>query len=257
MARVFAGELTRIDVEVVERLRRELPDDFSVLAEVNVGRNVDVIVVRPMGREPALLVAAELKHVSRPLMGQTDGLWRERMNDGEWRPIRPSNNHDINHHWQAVNAADALQRWLRHNQDRFLGFHGAVPDWQVRVWPQLVLYGVPREAHELPAQPVTRFGSWFFNIDQWINELNVRRPREGMTLSQLDVERLIDALGLMNIPNVAALATRRADTADYSTDTVVQDLARRVLALEIMLAATAGATTRHNEPRPAPVLRSA
>lgn len=242
MARIYAGELTRIDVDVLERLQQELPDDFYVFAEVNVGRNVDVFVIRPMGSRPAVMVAAELKRVFRPLKGSTDGVWKEKGADGVWRTISPSNRQDINHHWQSVNATNALRRWLWLNQSRFRSSKSSVPGSQMRAWPHLVLYGLPREAHELPDGPITRFGEWFFNVGAWIDSLSRQKAYEGMPVSDQEIERLIEALGLLSLPDqtsLRALSEHRA--ADAVTD-ALRDLQRRVLALEAELHMAANAT---------------
>src|SRR5947209_7190339 len=63
VARIFAGELSRIDQEVLAGVQR-LPDDFWVFAEFHVGRNVDWLIIRPIPGRPSVLIMTECKRVS-------------------------------------------------------------------------------------------------------------------------------------------------------------------------------------------------
>jgi hypothetical protein len=235
MARVFAGELKNIDRELVERLREELPDDFTVLAEVTVGRNVDLVIIKPCASGPALLIAAELKHVSRPLFGQADGVWKEMTDDGDLKIIRPSNDDDINHYWQSVHAADALQRWLWLNQRIFRDDADALDGNRFAVWPDLVLLGDPAIAHRLPIAPANRYGQWYFGADAWVRHLLTWIPKKGVPLHQREINRLIEAMGLMELSAPDATPLLTVDVPSIELDSDVRDLKRRVLALESML----------------------
>lgn len=239
MARIFAGELTKIDREVVERLRKELPDDFSVLAEVNVGRNVDYVIIRPNGDAPALLIAAETKHVFRTLFGQTDGQWRELTDCGDWKLIEPSNQNDINYYWQAVHSADALKRWLWCNQRIFRDDDDALDGNRFAVWPDLVLLGDPAIAHSLPDGPASRFGQWYFGFDAWVRHLLTWDARVGVALRQREIDRLIEAMGLMELPADWSWLRPVDNKPSDDLASAVRDLSERVVTLEAMLAGNA------------------
>lgn len=241
MARVFAGELMHVEREVVERLREELPDDFTVLAEVNVGRNVDLVIIRPNGDEPAVLIAAELKRVSRPLMGQTDGFWKELADNGDWIDVEPSNGgRDVNHYWQAVHAANALKDWLWLNQRLYRDDADPIEDAMFGCWPDLVLMSDRELVHRLPIAPANRFGRWFFDVDTWVAHLLAWNPRKGIPLNQDEVGRLIDALGLVEVSSPQPLVMARGSHEATTLLSVVRDLKERVLALELMVAPGGG-----------------
>ncbi len=240
MARIYAGELTKVEKEVVERLREELPDDFTVLAEVNVGRNVDLVVIRPNGEGPAVLIAAELKRVSRPLMGQTDGVWKELTDEGEWLEIEPSNSRDVNHYWQAVHAGNALKDWLWRNQRLYRDDADEVEGGRFSAWPDLVLLSDQELVHRLPIAPANRFGRWFFDLGEWVAHVMSWNPRKGVPLNQREVGRLIDALGLIEIAAPEASAAASGGQGASALVSVVRDLKERVLALELMVATGGG-----------------
>jgi hypothetical protein len=236
MAKIFCGELVNIDKEVVERLRSELPDDFTVLAEVNVGRNIDLVVIRPNADGPAVLIAAELKHVSRPLTGQTDGVWKELTDGGGWSVIEPSNNNDLNFYWQSVHSANALKRWLWLNQRIFRDDAAALDENRFAVWPDLVLLGDPTIPHRLPIAPANRYGQWYFGVDDWMRHLVAWNPRKGVPLHQREVNRLVEAMGLLEVLAPDAMPLVAVDVPGVELDPDMHDLQRRVLALESMLA---------------------
>jgi hypothetical protein len=235
MARIYAGELTKVEKEVVERLREELPDDFTVLAEVNVGRNVDLVVIRPNGDAPAVFIGAELKHVSRPLLGQTDGAWKEMTDDGDWKVIEPSNDNDLNYYWQAVHAADALQRWLWLNQRIFRDDASALDGNRFNVWPDLVLLSDRPIAHRLQTAPANRYGKWYFGFDEWLRHLLEWNPRKGVPLHQREVDRLVEAMGLVELPGLETRLLPADEAPQDELASVVRDLKERVLVLESML----------------------
>jgi len=235
MARIYAGELTKVEKEVVERLRDELPDDFTVLAEVNVGRNVDIVVIRPNAERPALIIAAELKRVSRPLMGQTDGVWKELTDQGEWVEIEPSNSRDVNHYWQAVHAANALKDWLWRNQRLYRDDPEAVDEGRFSAWPDLVLLGDDTIVHRLPLAPANRFGLLFFGLDAWVDHVLAWIPRKGVPLNQREVDRLVEVMGLMELPALDARPRPIEVSPEDELAAVVRDLKERMLVLESML----------------------
>lgn len=236
MARIFCGELVNIDREVVERLRSELPDDFTVLAEINVGRNIDLVVVRPNADAPAVLIAAELKHVSHPLTGQTDGVWKELTDGGDWSVIEPSNDDDLNFYWQSVHSANALKRWLWLNQRIFRDDAGALDDNRFAVWPDLVLLGDPAIPHRLPIAPANRYGQWYFGVDDWMRHLLAWNPRKGVPLHQREVDRLIEAMGLMELPARESRPVPAAVPDGDGLASILRDLNQRVIALESLFA---------------------
>lgn len=248
MARIYAGELSRVEKDVVERLREELPEDFTVLAEVNIGRNVDLVVIRPNGDNPALLIAAELKHVSHPLMGQTDGVWKELNDEGDWEDIEPSNSRDVNYYWQSVHAGNALKDWLWRNQRLYRDDAVEVEGGRFSAWPDLVLIGDPVTPHRLPIAPTSRYGQWYFGVDAWLRHLLAWSPRKGIPLHQREIDRLIEALGLMELPAPQAQLRRVAASPEDEMAAAVRDLKERVLVLESMLAGTSRSVTAIGRP---------
>lgn len=249
MARIYAGELTKIDQGIVERLRERLPDDYTVLAEVNIGRNVDLAVIRPNGNSPALLIAAELKHTSRALKGQTDGVWSELADNGDWVEIEPSSSRDINYYFQAVHAADALKGWLWRNQRLYRDDAGAIGEAHFSAWPDLLLLSGTPVVHRLPMAPANRFGMWFFELDTWIDHVRGWMPRKGVALHQAEIDRLIGAMGLIELPQVDGPTPVSSlkpvpDVPGNDLASVVRDLRERVLVLEATVSRT----------RPAPAL---
>ena len=238
MARIYAGELSRVEKDVVERLREELPEDFTVLAEVNIGRNVDLVIIRPNGDNPALLIAAELKHVSRPLMGQTDGVWKELNDEGDWQDVEPSNSRDINYYWQSVHAGNALKDWLWRNQRLYRDEGVEIEGGRFSAWPDLVLIGDPAVPHRLPIAPTSRYGQWYFGVDAWLRHLLTWNPRKGVPFNQREVDRLIEVMGLVELPGVEGRLPL-ADPPQHDLTSVVRDLGERVLILESWLTDTA------------------
>lgn len=236
MARIFAGEIGNIDRKVIERLRAELPEDFTVLAEINVGRNIDIVVIKPNGESPAVLIAAELKRRSRPLTGQTDGVWKELADDGDWKVIKPSNDSDLNFYWQSVHSADALQRWLWMNQRIFRDDIGAIDGNRFAVWPHLVLYSDAPVGHRLPIAPLSKYGQWYLGIDDWVRHLLSWNPRKGVALHQREVDRIVEAMGLIELHSSEPAQMPAVNAPGEELATVVRDLGERVLALESMFA---------------------
>jgi hypothetical protein len=194
MARVYAGELSKLDEEVLEAVKR-LPDDFWALAEFNIGRNVDWFIIRPKQYEPSTLIVTELKRSTRPVRGSIDGMW-ERMNEAlEWEEI-PANVKDLNYYWQSVNTANALADWLWNFQRLYLDSEEIKPPDQFRVWPNLLLLSPAGVQHRLPLGPSNKYGRWFYAIEQWLQHVVGWNSRMGISLTHDEVARLVEALQL-------------------------------------------------------------
>jgi hypothetical protein len=195
MARIFAGELSMIDQEVFDALK-QLSDAFWVFAEINIGRNIDWFIIRP--DDPSTLILTELKRINKPLRGAVNGLWEKQATSGEWEEL-PANGSDTNPYWQAVNSANALADWLWNNQQLYRETAEIRPSADFRVWPDLLLLSPPGTLHRLPLAPPSRYGRWWFNIDEWLRHVRGWTPRTGVSLSPHEVRNLIDALRLTEI----------------------------------------------------------
>jgi len=194
MARVFIGDSSKVDPDVLAAVH-SLPDDFWVLGEFTLRRNYDWFILRPFDNAPAALILAEVKRQSRPLRGTINAPWEEALEGGEWEAIRPANQSDRNFYWQAVNAANSLSEWLHNNEPVFNDTLQGV--WtEVRVWPDLLILSPPGTTHALPLRPDSGFGSWFFDLDRWINHLLTWRPRLGPRLGHADIHKLVQHLGV-------------------------------------------------------------
>jgi hypothetical protein len=197
MSHIFAGELAKIDEEVLEALKA-LPDDFWIFAEFNVGRNVDWFFVRPKLNEPATLILTELKRSTRPIRGATDGFWERLAENGEWEEL-PANGKDMNYYWQTVNGANALADWLWNFQRLYLDGPEVLPADQFRVWPNLLLLSPYGVQHRLPLGPTNKYGRWFYDVASWIQHISAWNSRMGIILTPRDAENLADALQLERI----------------------------------------------------------
>lgn len=195
MAKIFAGELSMIDQEVYDALKR-LPDAFWVFAEFNIGRNIDWFVIRPDA--PSTLILTELKRINRPLRGSVNGLWEKQTATGEWEEI-PANGSDTNAYWQAVNSANALADWLWNNQQLYRETADIRPSSEFRVWPDLLLLSPTGTIHRLPLAPPSRYGRWWFNLEDWLRHVRGWTPRTGVSLTHQEVANLVEALRLTEI----------------------------------------------------------
>ncbi|MFN8534439.1 MAG: hypothetical protein U0556_12940 [Dehalococcoidia bacterium] len=199
MARVFIGDSSRIDAEVLSAVSL-LPDDFWVFGEFNtVGRNVDWLVVReaPDGwpAAPSTLIVTELKRLPRAIRGRsTDEPWEIQGDDGAWQEYRPANDRDYNPYWQAVNTANALKNWLWNNQPLYSD--SAVNEQEFAVWPDLLLLSPPGTVPSLPMRPASRFGAWWYNLDDWRGHLEAWRPKKGKPFRGDELGRLAEVLRL-------------------------------------------------------------
>lgn len=205
MAHIFAGELARIDPEVLEAVK-ELPDDFWIFAEFNVGRNVDWFIIRPKSDEPSTLILTELKRSTRPIRGSGDGYWERMAENGEWEEL-PSNGKDMNYYWQTVNSANALADWLWNYQRLYLERPDVRPADQFRVWPNLLLLSPAGVQHRLPLGPTNKYGRWFYDIPSWLQHVTGWNSRMGIELTEREVANLADALQLERIwgPDASAV----------------------------------------------------
>jgi hypothetical protein len=245
MARIYAGELSMIDPEVLDALK-QLPDTFWVFAEFNIGRNIDWFVVRP--DNPSTLILTELKRVNKPLRGSVNGLWEKMNGEGEWEEV-PANGSDTNPYWQAVNSANALADWLWNNQQLYRETADIRPSADFRVWPDLLLLSPPGTLHRLPLAPPSRYGRWWYNLDEWLRHVRGWTPRTGIHLIDQEIVNLIDALRLTEIwaggdvappalPSMDIPAPGRAGPSQEPAAfaTWLQGLEQRVVRLEHELA---------------------
>lgn len=240
MARVFAGELSMIDQEVFDAIKR-LPDTFWALAEFNIGRNVDWFIVRP--GDPSTLILTELKRVSKPLRGGVNGLWEKLSPTGDWEEL-PANGTDTNPYWQAVNSANALADWLWNNQQLYRTTSDIRPSGDFRVWPDLMLLSPPGTQHRLPLGPPSRYGRWWFSLEDWLRHVDGWTPRTGVRLTAREVEDLTESLRLTEIwsggevegglrPTLEAAETLPPPSFDvFSFATYLQSLEERLARLE-------------------------
>ena len=243
MAHVYAGELSMIDQEVFDAIKR-LPDSFWAFAEFNIGRNVDWFIVRP--DEPSTLILTELKRASKPLRGAVNGLWEKQSPTGEWEEL-PANGTDTNPYWQAVNSANALADWLWNNQQLYRETNDIRPSGDFRVWPDLLLLSPPGTQHRLPLAPPSRYGRWWFNLEEWLRHVDGWTPRTGVRLTPREVENLAESLRLTEIWSGGEIndVLRPAieppvSTFDvYSFATYLQGLEERLVRLERQVAALA------------------
>jgi hypothetical protein len=185
MAHIFAGELAKIDEEVLEAIKL-LPDDFWVFAEFNVGRNIDWFFVRPKVNEPSTLIMTELKRSTRPIRGTTDGYWERLAENGEWEEV-PASGKDMNYYWQTVNGANTLADWLWNFQKLYLDSTEVRPPDQFRVWPNLLLLSPAGVQHRLPLGPTNKYGRWFYDIPSWLQHVSGWNSRMGISLTPHDV----------------------------------------------------------------------
>lgn len=249
MARIFAGELSMIDQEVFDALK-QLPDDFWVFAEFNIGRNIDWFIVRP--ENPSTLILTELKRVSRPLRGAVNGLWEKQDASGEWEEM-PANASDANPYWQAVNSANALADWLWNNQQLYRETADIRPSAEFRVWPDLLLLSPQGVIHRLPLAPPSRYGRWWFSMDEWIRHVRGWTPRSGVSLHPREVVNLVEALRLTEIWSGSGETIEEPTSFDVGTPSSepatfvswLQTLEQRVARLERELAMLRGNGSDH------------
>jgi hypothetical protein len=202
VARIYAGDLSKIDREVLERVK-ELPDDFWIFAEFSIGRNVDWFVVREVAPEStesrkSTMILTEAKRLERPLRGTSiHAAWEEQDATGQWQEIFPSNRQDRNYYWQAVNTANELSRWLWNNSPVFRPQRRPQVGEEFKVWPDLLLLGYrPETPPRLPIRPETGYGQWWFDAEDWLRHVVEWFPKIGVPLTGEDLSNLADALHL-------------------------------------------------------------
>ena len=195
MARIFVGDRSKITPQVMEKVQT-LSDDFWVLAEFTVTRNVDWLLIRPMGNAPAVVILVETKGIKGRMRGSTNGPWQQEISPNEWVGVESPNAADVNFYFQAVNTVNALIEWLRNNAP-VIGEGTPFPWSEIRIWPDLLLLApVPGLAHLLPVGPDNKFGMWFTDVDKWIAHAEAWRPRIGPPITHGDVENLVNYLKL-------------------------------------------------------------
>ena len=239
MARIFIGDRSKVNPNVLEKVQT-LSDDFWALAEFTVTRNVDWLLIRPMGSAPAVVILVEVKGVKGRLRGSTNGPWQQETSPGEWVEVEPPNPSDVNYYFQAVNTVNALIEWL-HNNAPVIGQGTAYPWSDIRVWPDLLLFSlIPETAHLLPVAPDNKFGMWFTDVDKWLAHVEAWRPRIGPPLAHTDVESLVNYLGLSPLVEGRPLALPEFswdEEPDLQTTLQrVKSLEQRVQRMETVLA---------------------
>ncbi len=202
MARIFAGDLSKIDPEVLERVK-ELPDDFWVFAEFSIGRNIDWFLVRevPDGlreNRKSTMILTEVKRLEKPLRGTSiHASWEEADATGQWQELICSNRQDRNFYWQAVNTANELSRWLWNNSPVFRPRRRPAPGEEFKVWPDLLLLGYrPETPPRLPIRPETGYGQWWFVSEEWLRHVEEWFPKIGVPLTGEELSNLAEALHL-------------------------------------------------------------
>ena len=219
MARIFAGDLSKIDPEVLERVK-ELPDDFWVFAEFSIGRNIDWFLVRevPDGlreNRKSTMILTEVKRLEKPLRGTSiHASWEEADATGQWQELICSNRQDRNFYWQAVNTANELSRWLWNNSPVFRPRRRPAPGEEFKVWPDLLLLGYrPETPPRLPIRPETGYGQWWFVSEEWLRHVEEWFPKIGVPLTGEELAGLADALHLQPLASPPRPVTRTNGTA--------------------------------------------
>ncbi|HUG14360.1 MAG TPA: hypothetical protein VMM78_05005 [Thermomicrobiales bacterium] len=233
-----------IDQEVFDTLK-QLPDSFWVFAEFNIGRNVDWFIIRP--ENPSTLILTELKRISRPLRGAVNGLWEKQDQNGDWEEL-PANASDANPYWQAVNSANALADWLWNNQQLYRETADIRPSAEFRVWPDLLLLSPAGIIHRLPLAPPSRYGRWWFSMDDWVRHVHGWTPRSGVAMTPREVANLVEALRLTEIwsgngdapPETSHFVESSPSSEPASFASWLQMLEQRVARLERELATLRG-----------------
>lgn len=238
MAHIFAGEPSRIDGEALEALKT-LPDDFWVYAEFNsIGRNVDWLITRAAVQQPSVLMLMELKRVSRPVRGSIDSAWELMTENASWQEITPSNSRDVNYYWQSVNTANVLAEWLWNHQHRYRNGPDVRPQEEFKVWPDLVLLSPADIGHRLPLGPPSRYGRWWYSLQDWLRHVLSWKPRSGIALAPRELADLGDALGLSRVPTPSirpSEASGRMPTELLSFMEWARRLEERIARLEALL----------------------
>jgi hypothetical protein len=237
MARIYAGELSRLDQEIIEAVKG-LPDDFWVLFEVTIERNIDVFIIRPVPQGASTLIVTEMKRFGRPVMGGADGPWMVEVEAGRWEDI-PADGRDINPYWQAVNAANAMREWLWNNQRLYLATAEVRKSEDFKVWPDVLLLSPPGTVHRLPISPPSRYGRWLFSVQEWVEHVRSWTPKVGVPLTHDEVAALVRALRLQPLWN-----EYRPESATGADLTTALDYLRR---LEALLLRIDGRLARQDE----------
>ncbi len=225
MARLYVGDVSRIHEGVLKAVKT-LEDDYWVLAEFSISRNIDWFIIGVQENAPATLIVLEVKTEACELRGGTNEPWSRRHSEDRWEPIVPSNKQDINYYWQVVNAANALQDWLRNNEPVFN--EGERGTWaEAKVWPDLLLLSPPGIVHQLPRRPDSRYGAWYYDVASWVQHVRGWRPKTGPVLKHEHVERLVKYLGLTPIDSL----NPELQIRDLQSE-VLQALERRIQPVE-------------------------
>jgi hypothetical protein len=229
VARIYAGDLSKIDPEALERVK-ELPDDFWVFAEFSIGRNIDWFLVRevPDGlreNRKSTMILTEVKRLEKPLRGTSiHASWEESDATGQWQEIICSNRQDRNYYWQAVNTANELSRWLWNNSPVFRPRRRPAPGEEFKVWPDLLLLGYrPETPPRLPIRPETGYGQWWFDSREWLRHVEEWFPKIGVPLTAEELNNLADTLHLEPVaspPRPVPVAPRAEEAEAGAVGTV-------------------------------------
>jgi hypothetical protein len=241
MARVYIGDRSRVDQAVLQAVQ-SLPDDFWVLAEFNVGRNIDWLIIRPFPDGPSTMILTELKRQSRRIQGDENGPWQEEVAPGQWQPIIPGNHNDVNAYWQAVNTANELQQWLWNNQPRYRTDPRPLNVADTKVWPDVLILSPEGVRHLLPMKPSSGYGRWFYDIDDWMSHVIAWRPKLGIHFTHEDVRALARALSLEPLNGEIEEPGPSLDAGPLDIAERLRTIERRLEDLESKVAGTAPPT---------------
>jgi hypothetical protein len=199
MAHIYAGADRRmIDQEVLDAFKH-LPDDFWILAEFTIDRNIDWFVVRLTPQGTGMLTAIELKRTATPFRGDLNSSWEQLSALGEWKPIALTGAYR-NYYWQAVQAAGAMRDWLYNNQQRYTEGTDLHPPEAFKTWPDLLILSPPGTIHELPLYPANKFGTLLYAIEDCTRHLLSWRSRVPLVpLNEAEMAKLAGVLGLERI----------------------------------------------------------
>ncbi|GEM_PF-3237829 len=264
MAHIYAGDASKVDVEVLKAVQT-LPDDFWIFAEFDIERNVDWLAIREVPAterttRPSTMILTELKRSDKPIRAwNMNGPWEKLEDTGVYTEVH-NDKPEINYYQQALHTSSALQDWLWRNQRFYLDSHLPVqPIDSFKPWPDLLILSPPGVRHQLPIRPPTGYGGFWFGLDQWTNHVQRWNPRAGYSWSKDELTKLAEFLGLTEVASphviVATAAAPGAvpkEIADF-LGWVVR-LEERVAQLERQLAALgsdAGASSGAQPPAPA------
>ncbi len=266
MAHIYYGNRDRFqENQDVADAVATLSDDFWALFEFDVaGCNIDCLMIAPASEttppgQPSLFILTEIKHVAGRLRGFENAPWTI-TRAGIEEEYRVPNSRDDNPWQQTIRAVNTFKIWFSTNQLVILDRDQEYNDNEIRVWPTLLIVRTDSDdRHALPRTPSSRFGSFAFSIDEWLERTKRWKPNVGIQLTRADVERLVGSLNLTEwiapapaVVPVEALAEAPLEAGRPLTPGLpglpgpawaveltrwASDLERRISALEATLAA--------------------